>query len=506
MLKLNTTPHIRKFFHDSVRWHFIAFITIFLFGSFLRLYNLEHKTRFIWDEGRDMLAIRHMLVEKDLTLFGPYNEIDGTKDFFGVFHYYLMAPWLYLADYDPLGPALFTAFLGIVSMPMFYFLCNILIGKRLLIFSLLATTIFSLSPVVVRHVQWAWNPNTTPFFSLLFVWSVTRAIETRKWKWNFLSGLLLGLLFQLHYFTFPLVIIWVGGMIGRKNRFWFSHLLLFIVGFLLPNLSFVIFDVTHEFFYWNIIKETLSNSGKQALITGNLFSVLASPIIVTVNAYTSFLGQSKFLGIISAGLFFSVTISALKGIKPKQSLLLIPLIFSWILFCLLAGLAPPLVDDYYYLPFSLILFSILVISLERIFPKKYMQFFALTLCLLLGIYLVIQNKPLRASTWQEQLSSVRYIGEQIARDANHEKFNVASLVDPDTRAMRFRYFIETSGAKPLSMYDYDQAETLYVITGDIEAEYRHNPAWELNTFKPYSEKFIAEHGPYKVYRIDKGSE
>lgn len=58
---------------------------IFLLAVFLRSYHLELKMRFIWDEGRDMIAIHNMIVNRKLTLFGPYNEIDRKKDFFGFF-------------------------------------------------------------------------------------------------------------------------------------------------------------------------------------------------------------------------------------------------------------------------------------------------------------------------------------------------------------------------------------------------------------------------------------
>ena len=65
-------------------------IIIALAGA-LRLYKIDTKMRFIWDEGRDMTAIYNLVANQDLTLFGPYNEIGDSKDFFGVFHYYLMA-------------------------------------------------------------------------------------------------------------------------------------------------------------------------------------------------------------------------------------------------------------------------------------------------------------------------------------------------------------------------------------------------------------------------------
>jgi hypothetical protein len=179
------------------------------------------------------------------------------------------------------------------------------------------------------------------------------------------------------------------------------------------------------------------------------------------------------------------------------------MIFSWTFFCLLAGLAPQLVDEYYYLPFAFILLSVPVVFLSTFLPKKLNRSLMLVTSISLLIIFVFKNEPFRKSTWNEQLASVRYIGREIARDANHVKFNIASLVDSDTRATRFRYFVERYGETPLSVYDYEQAETLYVVVHNLETDFADNPAWELESFMQSQPFLIAQHGAYLLYRFDK---
>ena len=253
-----------------------------MLAAFLRLYNIEAKMRFIWDEGRDMLAIRHMLVNRDITLFGPFNEIGNKKDFFGVFHYYLMAPALWLAHYNPVGPAIFTAVLGIFSVSLLYWLLKRNYYTRIV---LAVTALYAVSPLVVYQVSWPWNPNTTPFFALLFFICLEMLKQHKRVAWSVLAGFLLGLLFQLHYFTIALGLAWLLTMFTSLNhqshRRKIRHWITFISAFILPNLTFVIFDFTHEHFYWNIFKATLSGGTEQQYLTPTIYSVLVNPLFYT---------------------------------------------------------------------------------------------------------------------------------------------------------------------------------------------------------------------------------
>jgi len=260
----------------------ILLLGVFVLAAFLRLYNIEAKMRFIWDEGRDMLAIRHMLVNRDITLFGPFNEIGNKKDFFGVFHYYLMAPALWLAHYNPVGPAIFTAVLGIFSVSLLYWLLKRNYYTRIV---LAVTALYAVSPLVVYQVSWPWNPNTTPFFALLFFICLEMLKQHKRVAWSVLAGFLLGLLFQLHYFTIALGLAWLLTMFTSLNhqshRRKIRHWITFISAFILPNLTFVIFDFTHEHFYWNIFKATLSGGTEQQYLTPTIYSVLVNPLFYT---------------------------------------------------------------------------------------------------------------------------------------------------------------------------------------------------------------------------------
>jgi 4-amino-4-deoxy-L-arabinose transferase-like glycosyltransferase len=78
---------------------------------------------------------------------------------------------------------------------------------------------------------------------------------------------------------------------------------------------------------------------------------------------------------------------------------------------------------------------------------------------------------------------VKKAGEIIASDAE-ENFNVASIIDGDTRAYPFRYIIEAKGKRPLGVENYPEAETLYIISRLEKEAVLAYPAWEIQSFLP----------------------
>ena len=85
------------------------------------------------------------------------------------------APALFVANNDPIGPAIFTAILGVTSVGLLFFLIRQWSTDKA---ALLITLFYSISPLVIRYVQWPWNPNTLPFFAFLYLLTLTRLFKT----------------------------------------------------------------------------------------------------------------------------------------------------------------------------------------------------------------------------------------------------------------------------------------------------------------------------------------
>lgn len=480
--------------------------TIILTAIAVRFYHLDLKMRFIWDEGRDMMAIHNIVANKDLTLFGPYNEIGGKKDFFGVFHYYLMAPALWLANYDPIGPAALTAGLGVLSVGLLYWLIRKNYSKQV---ALGTTALYAVSPLVVHYVQWPWNPNTTPFFALLFFCALERLKTKKSMLWSGTAGLLLGLAFQLHYFTIALGFAWLltilrlPGLSKLKQKV--IHGAGFVVGFVLPNLSFVLFDFTHEHFYWNIVRETLAGGGQQQYLTPTISSLVFGPVLYLQTVIEGLFAIQSFPAVLLAILFLVWVTSKIIARKPDLAGWLS---VSWLGMLVLAGLFPQTVNDYHsnYLWFGILLFTVLLIEkIVRSVVRNALLYIIVGLC----IYLLIQIQLFRQPNWSENMPLVRdlsnsIVAEEQQTNADHKKtIEVAALTDADTRAVRYRYFLVAGGVYPLAIDKYPEADVLYVISPHSESESKKNPAWELQSFVELPWEEIADIQGTRVFRVEK---
>lgn len=490
-----------KFFNKS----FFILGFILLIAAFLRLYRIDVLMRFIWDEGRDMLAIRNIVINRDLTLFGPFNEIAGHKDFFGVFHYYLMLPSFWLANFDPVGPAIFTALLGVIAIGLTYYWLRGWLDEKS---ALTICALLAVSPVVARFDQWPWNPNSVEFFAIIYLIALQKfqkqKLKLHKYFFIGVAGLFLGLLFQLHYFTIALVApaLFILLRQYKKNCL---EILIFFGTFALPNLTFLIFDLTHEGFYRKIIFESFIGDSNQKFFVFSLTNFIIGPIRYLFDISGKFMG-SKFLGL---GLMIAWFFDALKTLKQekinyqnsKKINEKTQLILAWIFFLLLTSFFPSLVDDHHSSVLWLSLAIITTITLQKIF-KKHWQ----TIIVLLAIWLIYANHFWRQPNWQENMPRLRTTALVIANDAKKQttsNINIASLVDPETRGIRFRYFITQAGQELLGFDDYPKSEILYAITPHSWKETIKNPAWELDTFREASATAIWNDEEWTVFRVSK---
>src|SRR5947209_19931183 len=101
---------IKQIFKNKLN---LLFILILLLAAFLRLYRIQDYMTFLGDEGRDVL-VAYNILHGHFTLLGPTASVGGF--YFGPIYYYFMAPALFLANYNPVGPAIMVALFGIATV------------------------------------------------------------------------------------------------------------------------------------------------------------------------------------------------------------------------------------------------------------------------------------------------------------------------------------------------------------------------------------------------------
>ncbi len=105
-------------------------ISILLIAAFFRLFNIYGYAEFLGDQGRDLIIIRDFLVNHNLFFIGPQTSIGNM--YLGPYFYYLIAPSLWLSNFDPIGPAIFIALVGIATVYLVFYLVKKIFDTHLL--------------------------------------------------------------------------------------------------------------------------------------------------------------------------------------------------------------------------------------------------------------------------------------------------------------------------------------------------------------------------------------
>ncbi|MDZ7586956.1 MAG: glycosyltransferase family 39 protein, partial [Patescibacteria group bacterium] len=229
---------IKKFIYQ---YWLIILLTII--GAVLRLYRIEPSLQFLGDQGRDVIILRNLWVKHDLPFIGPVTSVGNF--FLGPLYYYLMAPFLLLANYNPVGPAIATAFIGIITIPAIY-----LVAKKMLSDSAakLTAIFYTFGAIPIIETRGAWNPNPMPLASLGIVFGFYQALKTNQHRWLWLSAFSLGAALQFHYmivFLAPFLLYQL--ILIFKQPSLRKHLITWLIILILMMLPFILFELKNNF-------------------------------------------------------------------------------------------------------------------------------------------------------------------------------------------------------------------------------------------------------------------
>lgn len=192
-----------------------ALILILFVAAWLRLYKLPETYQFLGDQGRDAIVMSEMLRGQRLQLTGPTMSVGGFH--LGPFFYYLTAPSLLLSQFDPLGPAVFYAFLGVLTILALYLCVSQYNSTKA---GLIAALLAAVDPTLVHFSRFSWNPNAVPLFTVIALYVFLQYRKTQQLKWLLICGVVFFFLIQLHYVTLlllvPVLLQW--WMFNKKKK------------------------------------------------------------------------------------------------------------------------------------------------------------------------------------------------------------------------------------------------------------------------------------------------
>ena len=385
-------------FLDKIKKHKIVIILaiIILVGIFLRTYNLESWLFFQSDQARDLNLVNRAVENGPgwLPLLGP--KAGGTYLRLGpVFYYFEYLSALIFGTSSPAIVVFPDLLFSILSIPLLLLFLREFFSKK---YSLLLTAGYALCFFEIQYVRFAWNPNSLPFFNLLFFYAVYKIFQTdnkrAKTRWAILIGVVYAITSQLHFVSLlslpiALLIIFIIRRIFFKNKKenWWKYLGIIILSCIIFYIPVILSDLASN---GNNALNFLKSFETKGAVSTSFFWLAVKDVYVFSKYFIVIL-----LGIVDASkqvtyafilvllLFFSAGVYLLKTEKEKEHKFFLAVVFIWFLsyFITYLPLGAKLQPRHFLviLPVTFMCVGFLAYSLEKLFKNKFIAYGAIVI-------------------------------------------------------------------------------------------------------------------------------
>lgn len=458
---------IRGFFKNNTKEIIVVGI-ILLLAAFLRLYRISEYMHFMGDEGRDMIVVRNLLVNKDLILIGPGTSVGNM--YLGPLYYYLIAPALLLFDFEPVGPAIMVALLGVGTVLLTYLLTKKWFGIRA---GVIAAFFSAISYLFIKYSIFSWNPNVLPFFSILSVFLLSEIKEKKSWL-IIPSLASFAFVLQSHYmgiFLFPVLLtIWIYKLKNDKAvKRYLVNTLLGVLLFLLLMSPLLIFDLRHGMMNYNALMVYLNGlGGSRTYSTVTLFDRVLSNFRFMVGEVVG----SKFDTIITGGYSFLLVIGMiyLSFYHKNKYAVLTTIIWFVIAVLGLTIYGGRIISHYYGYAFAVIPIIVGAV-VGDLMKRKYLGIIFAFLLMSPVIYFAVINSNLN---WKPNrlVQKAEAVADKIIEESEGKELNLAVLSNFNYED-GYQYFVEKKGyvAKDIDPSKFNETVTdqLFVVC-ELEEE------------------------------------
>ncbi len=207
----------------AVPKYFWVLLAIMIVGVFCRTYQFHDWLRFSPDEARDATYISDAITGKaPLPALGP--QAGNTQFYLGPLYYQAEYVSALVFGNAPDKIAYFDLIFSILSIPMLFLFLRKYFSVRM---SLFLSALLSVSLFAIQISRFASNPNTIPFFTLLFLYGLLGLADNGKagkYRSAISVGVGMGVGIQLHTLLFLIMPLTAVGMcvylLVKKNLTW----------------------------------------------------------------------------------------------------------------------------------------------------------------------------------------------------------------------------------------------------------------------------------------------
>lgn len=248
--------------HQQAALYFLLVLLVFLslFPRSVELFN--QNPVFGFDQGRDYLAVKSIVVDHKLTLIGAELGA-GSAGISGIFQgpgfFYLLAIPFILFNGNPAGGTVLMFALSVLAIIAGFLLGRKIFGK---FWGFQIALLIAISPILISQARFVWNPHSPTLFILLTFYFLYLVIEKKQKLFIFLTAFFAGFIYNLEFgvsiplcFSLFLFSIYL-------FKFQFKKYLFLFLGFLVAFSPMIAFEARHRFLALTGLISYLSNPNK----------------------------------------------------------------------------------------------------------------------------------------------------------------------------------------------------------------------------------------------------
>ncbi len=472
---------------SKIKKSHLLLVLILFVAAFLRLYKIDGYMEFLGDQARDTIIVRDFVKDGNLFFIGPQTSIGNM--YLPPFYYYLIAPSLLLSGFSPVGPAIFIALLGILTVYLVYYVSKEFFNPQA---GLIAAFLYALSPSVIKFSNFSWNPNIMPLFSLTLIYSLYKIWQKKEYKYFLLLSLSFIMCLNSHYLALlflPIIALFIFLSYLKhkpnlkKEKTLTKNIILAVVIFFLSLLPLVLFDLKHSGQNSNAIVQFFAV--RQTTVNLKAYKAIPNLWPIFLQIITDLPGAKLEI----PGLLFSLflifcTVLVFLRKKKKTPPGFTLLVSSFLIILTGLGLYKQHIYTHYFGLVFPIPFILLGYYLTLLVPKKGKQFYY---PILVSIAIVLSLPSFKNSHLlyppNKQLKVAQTVAQLIVDNSDQEPFNIALLAKmnyDDT----YEYPLKRQNANLYTVHE-KLTDQLFVICEphpDINCDPYNNPAWEIASF------------------------
>lgn len=219
----------------------LIILGIFALGTFLRFYRLVPNLILNGEMGTDYMNVWNILHGTRTFLIGPRTSHEWF--FIPPISYWVYVLLLFFSKFNPVVINIFWAIVGSLSVLVSYYYLKKLFDEKV---ALISSFLLAVSPAWIVLARDSRYNAPAGIIVFPYLWYLLKSIKDRGKSLGIL-GIILG--FSMSFFPSPFLLIPAStiGFVFYRVRPRLKYILFFFLGFLIPNITFVIYEVLHKF-------------------------------------------------------------------------------------------------------------------------------------------------------------------------------------------------------------------------------------------------------------------